>query len=119
VFNLALGFRNTTEASRARLEHERGRMLEWIVLSLWLAFAVYVLWFFLKAETTHAINLDSLAIAWKIHKKQTGCKARRIQSLITINNETVGFKCQCGYKFVQKRLIAQKMPSYPENKHKN
>jgi hypothetical protein len=34
--------------------------------------------------------------------------------MITINNETVGFKCECGYEFIQKRLITQKAPAYPE-----
>ena len=60
------------------------------------------------------MGLDDLALTWRMHKLETGCKASRINSLLTIGNETVGFKCECGYEFIQKRLISQKAPAYLE-----
>ncbi|MEM3666919.1 MAG: hypothetical protein QW222_07555 [Candidatus Bathyarchaeia archaeon] len=85
-------------------------MLVWI---LWVAFGAYILWFFLKAETAQPLTLDDLALTWKLHKQQTGCKASRIYSLIKENDEIIGFKCECGYKFIQKRLITQKIKRAP------
>ncbi|MFQ5758904.1 MAG: hypothetical protein ACE5IF_04435, partial [Candidatus Bathyarchaeia archaeon] len=64
------------------------------------------------AKTFQPLTLDNLALTWKLHKQQTGCKASRIDSLLIKNNEVVGFKCGCGYEFLQKRLITQKVPAY-------
>jgi len=89
------------------------------MLAFWLALVVYAFWFLFKAKTEHPIGLNDLALTWKIHKQNTGCKAKRIQSLITLNNETVGFRCECGYEFIQKRLISQKAPDYSVKKLTN
>lgn len=69
---------------------------------------VYSLWFFFKAKTVQALTLDDLALTWKVHKRQSGCNSSRIHSLINENDEVVGFKCDCGYEFIQKRLISQR-----------
>jgi len=78
-----------------------------LVGGFWLALGAYVLWFFFKAKTVQPLTLDDLALTWKVHKKQKGCNASRIHSLIKENDEIVGFKCECGYEFIQKRLITQ------------
>jgi transposase-like protein len=91
-------------------------MLEWLVLTFWLVLAAYAFWFLFRAKTLNPINLDDLALTWRMHKKEVGCRAKRIKNLITINNETVGFKCECGYEFIQKRLITQKAPPPPMRK---
>ena len=74
----------------------------------WFALIAYFLWFFFKAKTSQPLDLDDLALTWKLHKKQKGCNASRIDSLMTENGEVVGFRCECGYEFIQKRLITQK-----------
>ena len=76
--------------------------------TLWLAFGSYIIWFFFKAKTVQPLTLDDLALTWKVHKRQKGCNASRIHGLIKGNNEIIGFKCECGYEFVQKRLITQR-----------
>ena len=91
-------------------------MLEWLMLAFWIALVAYVFWFLFKAKTEHPIGLNDLALTWKMHKRNTGCRAKRIQSMITLNNETVGFRCECGYEFIQKRLISQKAPDNPAKK---
>ncbi len=73
-----------------------------------MALVAYALWYFFKAKTVQPITLDELALTWKIHKQRDGCNASRIHSLIKKKNEVVGFRCECGYKFIQKRLITQK-----------
>jgi hypothetical protein len=73
----------------------------------WIALVAYVLWYFFKAKTVQSLTLDNLALTWKVHKQRDGCNASRIQSMIKENDEVIGFKCECGYEFVQKRLITQ------------
>jgi hypothetical protein len=92
-------------------------MLELLVWIFWLALGAYILWFFLKAETVQPLTLEELALTWKLHKQQTGCQASRIHSLIKENGEVVGFKCECGYEFIQKRLITQKIQRQPLATH--
>ena len=74
----------------------------------WLALVAYVLWFLFRAKTVQPLTLDDLALTWKVHKKQKGCNASRIHSLIKENDEVIGFRCECGYEFIQKRLISQR-----------
>jgi hypothetical protein len=73
----------------------------------WTALVAYVLWYFFKANTVQPLTLDDLALTWRVHKQRDGCNASRIHSMIKENDEVVGFRCECGYEFVQKRLITQ------------
>ena len=75
----------------------------------WVALAVYCFWYFFLAKTFQPLTLDDLAFMWRLHKQQAGCKASRIHSLLERNNEVVGFRCECGFEFQQKRLITQKV----------
>jgi hypothetical protein len=79
------------------------------MLGSWLSLSVYSVWYFFKAETIQPLTLDDLALTWQFHKQQTGCTASRLNSLLTRNDEVVGFKCDCGFEFQQKRLISQKV----------
>lgn len=89
-------------------------MLDLLVWAFWFIFGVYSFWFFSKAKTFQPLTLDKLALTWKLHKQQTGCTASRIHSLLTKKNEVVGFQCECGYGFLQKRLITQKVHTYAQ-----
>jgi MinD-like ATPase involved in chromosome partitioning or flagellar assembly len=82
-------------------------LLELLLVGFWLALAVYCFWYFFLAKTFQPLILDDLALMWRLHKRQAGCTASRIHSLLERNNEVVGFKCECGYEFQQKRLITQ------------
>ena len=82
--------------------------LEILMLTFWLVLAAYLIWYIFKAKTIQPLTLDDLALTWKIHKQQKGCKAEHIHSLIKQKDQIIGFKCECGYKFVQKRPITQR-----------
>jgi hypothetical protein len=85
-------------------------MLLYLLLwGFWLTFAVYCFWYFFMAKTFQPLTWDNLALTWRLHKQQTGCTASRVHSLLTRNDEVIGFKCWCGYEFSQKRLIAQRV----------
>lgn len=89
-----------------------------LVWFFWLFLAVYIFWFFFRAKTVQPLTLDDLALTWRLHKKETGCKASRIHSLIVKNDMVVGFRCDCGYEFIQKRLVTQKTHMHPQNRIK-
>jgi len=80
----------------------------------WLILGGYSIWFFAKAKALQALTLSDLALTWKLHKQETGCNASRIHSLLTKNNDVVRFKCECGYEFLQKRLVTQKIHKCPQ-----
>jgi hypothetical protein len=85
-------------------------VLLFLLLSgFWLTFVGYGFWYFFMAKTFQPLTLDDLALAWRLHKQQTGCAASRVHSLLTRNDEVVGFKCECGYEFQQMRLITQRV----------
>jgi len=87
-------------------------MLDLLVWVFWFSLGAYIFWFFTKAKTFQPLTLDDLALAWKLHKQETGCIASRIDSLLIRKDEVVGFRCDCGYEFLQKRLITQRVPAY-------
>jgi hypothetical protein len=82
-------------------------LLALLVSGFWATLVAYLLWYIFKAKTVQPLTLDDLALTWKVHKQRDGCNASRIHSMIKENDEVVGFQCECGYKFVQKRLITQ------------
>jgi hypothetical protein len=83
-------------------------ILDVLVWSFWFLLGAYSAWFFFKAKDFVPLTLDELALAWKLHKQSTGCKKPRIRDLLVRKNgEVVGFTCDCGHKFLQKRLITQ------------
>ena len=63
-----------------------------LMFGFWSGLVAYALWFFFRAKTVQSLTLDDLALTWKVHKRQKGCKASRIQSLINENDEVVGFR---------------------------
>jgi hypothetical protein len=83
-------------------------ILDVLVWSFWFLLGAYGAWFLFKAKDSVPLTLDELALAWKLHKQLTGCKKPGIRDLLVRKNgEVVGFTCDCGHKFLQKRLISQ------------
>jgi hypothetical protein len=84
-------------------------LLGLLFVGFWVALAVYCFWYFFLAKTVQPLTLDELALIWRLHKQQTGCTSSRIHSLLESHNEVIGFRCDCGYEFKQKRLITQRV----------
>ena len=83
-------------------------MLEILMISSFALLGTYSIWYFFKAKTYQPLTLDELALMWKTHKHNTGCKATHIETLLLKNSEVIGYKCSCGAKYYQKRLITQR-----------
>lgn len=87
-------------------------MLDLLVRSFWLALVTYLSWFLFMSKTFQSLSSDDLTLTWKLHKKQTGCKASHIHTLHIRNNEVVGFQRECGNDYLQKRLMTKKAHTY-------
>jgi len=84
-------------------------LLELLIWGFWFALTVYCFWYFFLAKTFQPLTMDDIALMWRLHKQQTGCAASRVPSLLERNGEVIGFRCECGYEFQQKRLITQRV----------
>jgi hypothetical protein len=85
-------------------------MLEILAPTVWICFTIYTIWYFTSAKHHYPITVNEAKILWKIHKQSTRCKAEKWYS-IKRNNQLIGFKCSCGYKYVQSRPLRVKNPS--------
>jgi len=84
-------------------------MLEILLWLFWFIFGAYSFWFVSRAETVQPLALDEVVLIWKLHKQQTGCNSTELLSILTKRGKIIGFKCNCGYEFQQKRPITQKI----------
>ena len=91
-------------------------MLEILMVSCFALLGAYSLWYFFKAQTYQPLTLDELALMWKNHKHKSGCKATHIETLLLKNDEVIGYKCGCGAKYYQKRLITQRTQKFNKGK---
>lgn len=86
-------------------------MLDFVVWGLWFGLGAYCFWFFTQAKRLEPLTLDDLVIIWKVHRQHAGCKApiSRLKPIIhNDSNEFSGFRCECGYQYLSKRLIVQR-----------
>ncbi|MBS7636467.1 hypothetical protein KEJ37_03875 [Candidatus Bathyarchaeota archaeon] len=84
-------------------------MIEATVITLWIFFAVYATWYFTSAKHYAPLTASDARILWKIHKQTAKCSSRRWRE-IRRGRKIVGFACECGYKYMQKRPIATSTP---------
>jgi hypothetical protein len=95
------------------INNNRGKqMLGLLSVCTWFALASYATWFFFIAKTEQPLTINELALKYKTHKQQTMCNTPQIQTIIVKNNNIIGFECKCGFRFVQERLLTQRISSY-------
>jgi len=78
---------------------------------LWFVLGGYSFWLITRAKRSQSLTLDELVILWRIHKQQARCNAplSRVKPIIDPrSNEFSGFKCECGYQYLSKRLVLQR-----------
>ena len=80
-----------------------------LIISTALILGGWGTWYFFKAETLQPLALEDLALAYKLHKKQAKCPTQRVHTLLIKNKGIVGFRCGCGYTYLQKRPRFQKI----------
>jgi hypothetical protein len=85
-------------------------ILEILAATLWGFLTAYATWYFTSAKNFAPITVNDVRILWKIHKRNIQCHARKWQE-IRRGGKIIGFRCECGYKHVQKRPIVSSMPT--------
>ena len=82
---------------------------ELLATIIWLSLGAYGAWYFFKAEVLQPLALEDLVLAFEIHKKMTKCPSQRAHTLFVKDRGIVGFQCDCGYQYLQKKLRFQKI----------
>ena len=84
-------------------------MLETVASGFWLSFLAYTLWYMFRAKEFRPLTLDDLALLWRIHKHQTGCRASRLHDLLVKNDEEAPFHLMFRLQELS-RTLAEKKP---------
>lgn len=87
------------------------RMLDVLMWIFWFLLGVYSFWFVTRAERLQPLSLDELVMLWKMHNQQARCNTplSRVKPVIdSRSTEFSGFRCDCGYTYLSKRLIVQR-----------
>jgi len=91
-------------------------MWEILALGLWTTFVIYVTWYCTSAKYNAPISQNEAKLLWKIHRQNKKCAARRWRE-IKHQSRIVGFECECGHKYMQKRPVVASPPTLQVDKH--
>jgi hypothetical protein len=80
-------------------------------------FIAYFCWYLFVGKTLQPVTTEEIELMWRLHRTQTGCNGSRITDLLSYRNKVVGYRCECGYEFRQKRLLAQNVQKVPSPVH--
>ena len=61
-------------------------------------------------KRTAPITEQEAKVMWTMHRKTTHCKSHKWQPIKRKGNRIIGFKCDCGYKYTQKRPLISGTP---------
>jgi hypothetical protein len=85
-----------------------------ILPTIWASFAGYLIWYVTSANRNVTITLEDAKTLWKIHKNSANCTGHRWQPVSRRGGKIAGFRCECGYKYTQKRPLVSSMPKPSE-----
>jgi hypothetical protein len=77
---------------------------EVLLVTLWLSITGYASWYLISAKHNVPITREEAGLLWKIHKVEAECDGKKWVE-IRRRDKIVGFRCECGYKHVQKRRM--------------
>jgi hypothetical protein len=75
-----------------------------LVPPLWVGFGVCVGWYLFSAKRYAPLTQNEVDMLWTVHKQHAECEASEYQE-IQKRRRTVGFRCECGYKQIQRRPV--------------
>jgi hypothetical protein len=70
----------------------------------------FACWYFYSGKTLQPMTREEAELRWKLHKEESKCSGYRIKELQMTKSHIVGFRCECGYEFTQRRLRIQDAP---------
>ena len=88
--------------------------LKILMPTLWASLIAYATWYFTSARHHAPLTREEAKILWKIHKQENRCRARGWRE-IKRKEKIIGFKCECGYKYIQNRPVTANTPTEKEH----
>ena len=85
-------------------------MLTEIMLASWACFAICGAWYFGVAKQEVPISPEDAEVMWKLHKQSSSKRCRKWHLLKHKTGKPIGFQCDCGYKYTQKKPIVPITP---------
>jgi len=85
-------------------------LLTTITLSAWTFFTGYLLWYITSAKRDALITVNDAKVLWKLHKQSANCTGHKWRRVTCKSGKVLGFECECGYKYTQKRLLLSSPP---------
>jgi len=79
-------------------------MLNTLLLTAWSGLAACAVIFSL-AKRSAPITANDAKVIWTMHKKTAHCSGHKWQPIKRKKDKIVGFRCECGYKYTQKRPL--------------
>jgi len=61
-------------------------------------------------KRTAPVSRDDAEVLWNMHKQKDLCLARKWKPTKRGKKNIVGFKCECGHAYTQKRPLLSRMP---------
>lgn len=88
-------------------------MLEKVVWNARFLLGAHTFRFASRAKTFQLLTLKEFAVAWWLRKCEAKCIASQIHDLLVRDDEVFRFKC--GFGFLQKRLVSQRIHRRTQN----
>ncbi len=78
-------------------------MLETLMIVAWSGLAVGAIVFTIRRPVP--ISANEAKVIWKMHRETAHCRGHKWRLLKRKQDKIVGFQCECGYKYTQKRPL--------------
>ncbi len=59
----------------------------------------------MTVKCTAPISPNEAEVIWTMHRKTTCCRGHKWKPIKHRHDKIVGFRCECGYKYTQKRPL--------------
>jgi hypothetical protein len=56
-------------------------------------------------KRTIPITIEDAKVMWTLHRQNSNCKCRKWRPLKHKKGKIIGFQCECGYKYKQKKPL--------------
>ena len=79
-------------------------MLNTLLITVWSGLVACAVVFAL-AKRSAPITVNDAKVMWTMHKKTAHCSGHKWEPIKRKKDKIFGFRCECGYKYTQKRPL--------------
>jgi hypothetical protein len=85
-------------------------MWSMIMLVGWASFALCGAWCLTSVKRNTSITFSDAKMIWILHRKSANCTGHKWQPITRRKGKIIGFECECGYEYTQKRPLVSRIP---------